>query len=295
MNSSSNVTVLGLGSMGSALARALVARGHRVTVWNRSPERAAALVALGAKAAATPAEAVAASPLVVACLLDYDAADAVLGAAGVPALLQGKLVVQLSTGSPEQVLAQQAMVHARGGRFVAGGIMAYPRSIGRPNCMIVYAGDAEYAQHERTLACLAGSSQFLGANPVAAVGAYFALSTYMIGALGLFFETAGVARHYGISIDQYYLLARLTTDEVVEGLRDGAHRVATGNFDGKLASIDLTIAGMDEVRRTFVATGMPVKMLEGLVDALKLAAAAGAGESDIARLTETVFAQARQS
>ena len=169
--------------------------------------------------------------------------------------------------------------------------MAYPRSIGRPNCMILYAGDPVYGKHQETLACMAGSSQYLGENPTAATGAYFALSTYMIGALALFFETAGVCREYGIPIDKYYLLARLTTDEVLEGLRDGAHRVATGNYDGKLASIDLTIAGMDEVRRTFAATGMPVKMLDGLVEALKIASADGAGESDISRLTEIVWSR----
>jgi hypothetical protein len=72
----------------------------------------------------------------------------------------------------------------------------------------------------------------------------------MISALGLFFESAALSRHYGLSIDTYYLLSRLVTDEVLEGLRDGAYRVAAGQFDGKLTSIDLTIAGMQEVCRT---------------------------------------------
>jgi 3-hydroxyisobutyrate dehydrogenase-like beta-hydroxyacid dehydrogenase len=275
--------------MGSALVRALVARGQNVTVWNRSPERAASLVAAGATLAPSVKAAVAASPLVIMCVIDYAAADAILAESGVLDALAGKTLVQLSTGAPDQVYAQQASVHAKRGRFIAGGIMAYPRSIGRPNCIVLYAGDPCYTEHQATLACLAGSSQYLGEDPAAAVGAYFALSSYMIGALGLFFETAGIARHYGISIDKYYLMARLVTDEVLEGVRDGAYRVGTGSFNGEAASIDLTIAGMAEVSRTFAATGMPARMTDALVDALRIASADGGGDKDISYLTEVVY------
>ena len=293
MSAASSVTVIGLGSMGSAQARALIRRGHRVTVWNRTSECAAALVSEGATLARTPAEAVAASPLVIMCVLDYAAADAILAEPGVAGALSGRTLVQLSTGVPTQVYAQQAKVRENGGHFLAGGILAYPRSIGRPNCLIVYAGDPIFEQHRATLLSLAGSSQYLGTDPAAAIGAYFALSSYMISTLALFFETAAVSRHYGISIDTYYSLARIITDEIIEGIRDGAHRVATGDFDGKLASIDLTIAGMEEVCKTFRQTGMPVKMTEALVDGLKIASTDGAGNDDISRLTETIWSHRR--
>jgi 3-hydroxyisobutyrate dehydrogenase-like beta-hydroxyacid dehydrogenase len=69
------VTVLGLGAMGSALAAALMKQGHSTTVWNRSAERADGLVARGARRATIVEEAVAASPLTLACVLD----DAALG------------------------------------------------------------------------------------------------------------------------------------------------------------------------------------------------------------------------
>jgi 3-hydroxyisobutyrate dehydrogenase-like beta-hydroxyacid dehydrogenase len=59
------VTIIGLGPMGQAMARAFLAAGHPVTVWNRTASRADALVAEGAPRAATPAEALAASRLVI--------------------------------------------------------------------------------------------------------------------------------------------------------------------------------------------------------------------------------------
>ncbi|MEU2112284.1 NAD(P)-binding domain-containing protein [Streptomyces sp. NPDC019507] len=66
------VTVLGLGVMGSALAAAVLGAGHHVTVWNRSPAKAGPLVARGA-VGRHPADAAAASPPLVVCLLADDA------------------------------------------------------------------------------------------------------------------------------------------------------------------------------------------------------------------------------
>ena len=66
------VTVIGLGLMGSALASALLAAGHRTTVWNRTSGRADALVGQGAEPAVSLSDALAASPIVIACVSTYD-------------------------------------------------------------------------------------------------------------------------------------------------------------------------------------------------------------------------------
>jgi len=68
-----NVSVLGLGAMGSRMAANLVKAGHDVTVWNRNPNAASALVSAGAKAAQTPKEAAAGANFVVAMLRDNEA------------------------------------------------------------------------------------------------------------------------------------------------------------------------------------------------------------------------------
>lgn len=50
------VGFIGLGLMGFPLMKRLLSAGHRVTVWNRSPEKIARAVSAGAKAAETPAD-----------------------------------------------------------------------------------------------------------------------------------------------------------------------------------------------------------------------------------------------
>ncbi len=78
VNDRVQVSVLGLGAMGHALAAALVAAGHTTTVWNRSAGRADGLVEQGAAVAATAGAAVRAGELVVVCLLDHASVHEVL-------------------------------------------------------------------------------------------------------------------------------------------------------------------------------------------------------------------------
>ena len=92
---STPVTVIGLGPMGQAMVRSLLRAGHPVTVWNRTPSRAADVVAAGATLAATPAEALAASKLVILSLTDYQAMYDILGPA--TDALAGRTLVNLSS------------------------------------------------------------------------------------------------------------------------------------------------------------------------------------------------------
>ncbi|MER7134142.1 NAD(P)-dependent oxidoreductase, partial [Streptosporangium saharense] len=91
------ISFLGLGRMGALMARRLVAAGHEVTVWNRTPREVE-----GAVRAATAAEAVAKADLVITMLADPVAVREVLSAAA-PGLRPGTLVVEMSTVGPEAV------------------------------------------------------------------------------------------------------------------------------------------------------------------------------------------------
>src|SRR4051812_20584378 len=88
------VTVLGLGPMGRALASAFAAH-HPTTVWNRTPGKGDNL---DVTVAETAAGAIAASPLVVVCVLDYRAVRSILDADA----LKGRTLVNLTGGSPQQ-------------------------------------------------------------------------------------------------------------------------------------------------------------------------------------------------
>jgi len=75
----SDVTLIGLGAMGSALAKALIDAGHSITAWNRSPERLKKIVALGAHGASDVLDAVKSSNVILVCVSNYTATRNFLG------------------------------------------------------------------------------------------------------------------------------------------------------------------------------------------------------------------------
>jgi 3-hydroxyisobutyrate dehydrogenase-like beta-hydroxyacid dehydrogenase len=106
------VAVVGLGAMGSRIARRFLDAGHELTVWNRDAARAEPLVAAGASAAQTPAEAARQAEAVVTMVADPEALAAVTeGPDGAAAgLLRGSVLVQMSTVGPRSLERLAAVV-----------------------------------------------------------------------------------------------------------------------------------------------------------------------------------------
>lgn len=162
MVSEGRVSVIGLGDMGRALAAALLDRGWEVTVWNRTQARADALVERGAVRAASAAEAVRASSLVLVCLLDYDSVRDVLEPGAED--LRGRTLVNLTNGSPEQATACARWAKEHGATYLDGGIMAIPATIATDEAFVFYSGDeAVFTEHRAALEVL-GTPRHLGAD-----------------------------------------------------------------------------------------------------------------------------------
>lgn len=160
------VSVLGTGAIGTAVARALLAAGRPVLVWNRNPSRAAAALALGARLAPSAAEAVAASPLTLVCVTDQAAALSVLDP--LPPAPARRTVVVLATGTPEEALAVHALLGERGHDHLDGGVGTGPADVGTSRGRFVLAGPrAAYSRHRETLDLL-GRVQWVGDDPAAA-------------------------------------------------------------------------------------------------------------------------------
>lgn len=112
---------LGLGTMGREMARRLVDAGHEVVVWNRSPEPVAELVAAGALAADSPADALA-TPISFSMLANDEAAEAVLtreNLEGDP----GRLHVAMASLSPAAASRLDAVVGGAGLTYLAAPVL----------------------------------------------------------------------------------------------------------------------------------------------------------------------------
>ncbi len=114
------VGFIGLGIMGSAMARRLVEAGHRVAVWNRTPSKADPLVAAGARQAASPAEAARGSEVVLTIVTgSADAEEVILGPGGaVQGAAPGTVVVDMTTTAPDTARRLGRELRARGVGFL---------------------------------------------------------------------------------------------------------------------------------------------------------------------------------
>ena len=126
----SDITVIGLGLMGSALARAIQHAGHELTVWNRSPEKMQAFIDDGVDAAADIVAAITASPVILFNIDNYAVSNAILQSAEIAPLLPGRTIVQLSTGTPNEADDIAAWMSAQQTCYLDGAVLAGPDDIG---------------------------------------------------------------------------------------------------------------------------------------------------------------------
>ena len=280
------VSVIGLGAMGSKLGRVLLECGHEVTAWNRSEsERAAAVFAAGAARAATPAAAVSAAPLSIMCVTDYPAADEVLGFPGLLGALAGRTFVQLTNGTEEQVRAQIARVEAAGGRMLAGGILGYPRHVGRAETVIMYAGDAgAFGEHAATLADLAGAQRYLGEDPGRPNAVYVSAFGFYFAALAGFLEAAALAAERGVAPSEFTAVMPGMAALLLDHVGDAARRIEQGDYTGDQATVDIHLVGSARRQRTFTDHGLQSLAIGAFVDYCRQAQDAGEGGEDIAAL-----------
>ena len=286
------VSVIGLGAMGGTLARVLLECGHEVTVWNRSEsQRAAAVAAAGAARAATPAAAVSAAPLTVMCVTDYPAADEVLDSPAVFGALGGRTLVQLTNGTEEQVRAQIARVRAAGGRMLAGGILGYPRHVGRADTVIMYAGDAgAFDEHAATLAHLAGAQRYLGEDPGRPNAVYVSAFGFYFAALAGFLEAAALAAERDVTPSEFAAVMPGMAALLLDHIGDSARRIEDGDYAGDQATVDIHLIGSARRQRTFADHGLQSLAIGAFVDYCRQARDAGEGGEDIAALFKRIAA-----
>ncbi|MGH3092648.1 MAG: NAD(P)-dependent oxidoreductase [Gaiellaceae bacterium] len=181
----STVAVLGLGGMGSRIARRFLAAGHDVVLWNRTSERMAPLEELGAVPAASPADAARRADIVVTMVADPAALRAVSeGPAGVAAGITGSTtLVEMSTVGPAAVL-RLASVLPPGMGLLDAPVLGSLAEAESGSLGIFVGGPASLAERWRPLLSALGSPVHVGPLGAGAAAKLVANST-LFGALGI--------------------------------------------------------------------------------------------------------------
>ncbi|MET4927406.1 NAD(P)-binding domain-containing protein [Streptomyces sp. PSRA5] len=246
MNSAAPVTVIGLGLMGQALAEAFLREGHATTVWNRTAAKADPLVAKGATLADSVADAVAASPLVVVCVLDYDAVHALLDPVG--DVLDGRVLVNLTSGTSEGARETAKWAAAHGAAYLDGAILTDPGGVGTADAVILYSGPrAAFEAHEPSLKVLGGATDHLGDDHGLTSLHDVAVLGLMWGVLNSFLQGAAVLGAAGVNAGAFAPLAAKSIKMLAEWVPGYAEQIDKGEYPAPDATLNTHLASMDHL------------------------------------------------
>ncbi|MGA8262577.1 MAG: NAD(P)-binding domain-containing protein [Arenicellales bacterium] len=281
----SDISVIGLGVMGSALARTLLDHGYAVTVWNRSPEKIEPLVTAGATAARTAAEAVGASPATITCIASHDKTIALLE--GLADGLQGRTIIELSTGGTKDAKALAALLSGNGAHWLIGIINAYPAAIGKPETVLSIAGEKEvWETWQPFITALGGASAHVGTDAGMLPALFAALFTTRQGFMFGMIYGGLICRKAGIPLDTFAAQVPVSMGMLPSYHQYFVDTVPGSNFDNPQATMTTYAAALDDALATFKTFGAPAELPQLFSDLAHKGVDAGFSDKALTALVE---------
>ncbi len=281
-----NVTCLGLGLMGAALARCYIRNGHNVTVWNRDPEKRKPFEG-SAAIATSPAEAIAASDLVILSVSTYADSASFLDTPEAREAAGGKTIVQLSSGSAPDARWDEEWAGAHGIDYLDGCVLGYPSDVDADRCVYFFSGpQALYDRHAPVIETMSPAVKFVG-EPI---GCAKALDSAM---LEVFYATflgvahaAAICQTEGVAHDHLFGGLVGILPWIGSTVELSAEQIARRDYTGAQATNDVHVAAQEHIVTVARDNGLDTAVPEFIIERYKTAVAQGHGSEEIGALYE---------
>jgi 3-hydroxyisobutyrate dehydrogenase-like beta-hydroxyacid dehydrogenase len=271
------VAVVGLGAMGSRIARRLLGAGHELVVWNRSPAKAEPLVEAGAVAEQTPAEAARAADAVVLMVADPRALRAVTeGDDGVLAgATPGTTVIQMSTVGPADV-AELASRVPEGVELLDAPVLGSVSEAEAGRLRVFASGPAELV--EKWTPFLSALGPVLHVGPVGAgTAAKLVANSTLLGSLGILGEALALGRALGLRSDKTFEI--LSAAPIAAQAERRREPFESGEYPLRF-TLSLARKDADLIAAAASAAGVDAKVAEAVAEWFAEAEQAGKGSED---------------
>ena len=276
----SHVAILGTGLLGAAFVEGLLARGGTtVAVWNRSRDKADALVSLGATVADTPADAVRGAERVHLVLLDDDTVDSTITAMR-DGLSANAVIIDHTTTQPARTAARAAALDAAGLHYLHAPVMMGPPAARSAKGMMLVAGPTErVARVHDGLSAMTGELWHVGERADLA-------SVYKLVGNALVLSVVGTVAEIMQLVDSAHVprsgaIEMLARTNPSGGIAFRAPMMRDNEFPTNFA---LNVARKDLRLMLETADAQPVPMLRALASRMDELIAAGDGAKDFAVL-----------
>lgn len=279
------ITVLGTGLMGAAMARRLVAMGHGVMVYNRTPARAQALAADGCRVAGDVGEALDAGDFVILTLADAPAVEAVLWEGHDGSHLDGRVVIQMGTIAAPQSRALEARVTAAGGSYIEAPVLGSIPEATAGTLLVMAAGPEGVFRRCLPLFEALGQAPVRVGEVGQAATIKLALNQLIASLTTAFSLSLGLIQREGIEVETFMGLLRdsalyaPTFDKKLPRML--GHDYANPNFTARHLAKDIRL-----FTEQAAGAGLDASMLDGVAGVVARTIAQGYGEADYSALYE---------
>ena len=271
----STVAVIGLGGMGSRMARRLLDSGHELVVWNRTMEKAQPLVELGAIVAESPADAARRAEAVIIMVTDPVALQEVIeGPDGVAAgASEATTVIQMSTVSPAATSRLQTVLEPTGAGLLDSPVLGSLTEVASGTLKVFAGGPDELVERWLPLVSVLGSVIRVG--PIGAgTAAKLVANSTLLGILGVLGEALAVAQQLGLPREVTFEVLAATPIAAQAERRRPA--IESGEFPPRYA---LHLA-LKDANLILEASGTELRVIEAVREWLAEANEASCGDKD---------------
>jgi 3-hydroxyisobutyrate dehydrogenase-like beta-hydroxyacid dehydrogenase len=230
---------------------------------------------------------------VVVCVYDYKAANEVLDTKEVASALPGRVLVQLTTGSPREARDTEAWALRHGAGYVDGAIQAAPSQMARPDTTILVSGaEAAFQRSEPVLRVFGGNVRYLG-EPVAAAAAMdLATLSYVYGAMLGFLHGARIAESEGFRVDLYGGLVAEISPSFGEFFRHEGAVIQSGNYEVSESPLRISVEATERLAQAARESGIDSELPTLASRLFRKAMAAGHGDEEVAAVIKLLRASA---
>jgi 3-hydroxyisobutyrate dehydrogenase-like beta-hydroxyacid dehydrogenase len=282
------VALIGTGRMGSALATALFNKGLATTVWNRTASKTEPLSRLGLRVAQSVLEAINEADVIIVNINNYDSTKQLLRRPEIESALRGKILVQLTTGTPDEAREMESWAQPRGIRYLDGAIMSYPMGIGKPETTILYSGSEELFSRVKPVLLAFGDNAMLVGNEIGQASALdiAVVCAYLVNTMFGFLYGYVVCEAENVPAETYMQFVNSLTPVVEMSLNDMCRKLQQKDYSGDQASLEAYSAGPRELISWCRDHGVDHSIADAQLSLFEKAIKAGKGQADFAYLYE---------
>jgi 3-hydroxyisobutyrate dehydrogenase-like beta-hydroxyacid dehydrogenase len=279
---------IGLGAMGSRMARNIAKGGYALGVYNRNLARAESFRAEGAAVHATPAELAADSEAVVVMVTDPVAlADVLAGEQGLLAgLRKGALVINMSTVSPEATLAAARDIEDAGGRFIDAPVSGTVKPAEEGTLVVLAAGDSRDVDAAESLLRTMGKAVVRCGAVGQATRMKLVLNLMLAGMMQALAEGLSLAESQ--ALDGAAVLEAISGGPLAAGLYTMKGGMMLGNEFSKQFPVDLLFKDLNLVLDAAGKAHQSLPMTAAIRETFSAARALGYGDEDMAAVIKVL-------